>query len=171
VAYFTSYFGSYFATGSGSSLPAGSVRKTSVFGVLQGYGVFRRNAARQRLYWETTPAVEPPVEQPEPVQEDRPAGGFGWSNLYTLELRRRLRRKLRDEENRETVRAALSVDTPPEMVRHFVHQYAPTPRVARAIDYAKRAKSEDAYRRAIAEMARQIEDEELMLVLAVVGLA
>lgn len=133
---------------------------------VQRHTVFRPNGFRPQFFWG---AVEAPAE--EPAQEpERPAGGYGWSNLHQLELARRLRRKLREDESRETVRAALSVGEPAEMVRHFVQAYAPTRRVERAIDYAKRTRTETAYRRAVAEMARQIEDEELLLVLTVLGL-
>jgi hypothetical protein len=98
--------------------------------------------------------------------EEQPSGGYGWSNLYTLELRRLLRKKLKREEDEERLEAAIeSLDAeivlPNDRLQRLVAAFPATAnRTQRAIEYAQRAKTDFAYELALREIAKELEDEE-----------
>jgi hypothetical protein len=98
--------------------------------------------------------------------EEQPSGGYGWSNLYTLELRRLLRKKIKREEDEERLEAAIeSLDAeivlPNDRLQRLVAAFPATAnRTQRAIEYAQRAKTDFAYELALRAIAKELEDEE-----------
>lgn len=123
-----------------------------------------------------------------PAVEERPAGG--WNFAFERELSRRLRRRFRRKDDEEQVEAALeavgvAIPPPPATVapqddtprlRALVARYErlqlpPSKRTERAVRYARRAQTELAYELALREIAQQIEDDELSLVLALANIA
>ena len=96
-------------------------------------------------------------------------GGYGW-NAYD-----RKKRELEEEADRLEVilaKEGLIQADPLVVARHTVHEYLPkkaefSRRTQRAIDYAERSKTELAYQLAAKEIAQQIENEEISLLMAI----
>jgi hypothetical protein len=157
VAYFTGYFSSYFDTGAESGGSPVSGRRY----------VFRPYPIRQRIYWSQPEAVV--VEEPE-VATEQPSGGWGWRNQAVID---RLQRKREEEEDLadrlevELAKEGLVPPNPAAEVRIQVREYPPMKRrTQRAVDYALKARTELAYQLALREIAREQEEEEYALLLA-----
>lgn len=119
-------------------------------------------------------------ETPAPAALERFAGGYGWSNLHTLELRRLLRRKLRREDDEDRVRTALKASgaaLPPvasdpqagdlKRLKALVAAYkAAEPKTQRAVAYAKRARTTLGYELALRQITQELDDEEHAVLMA-----
>ncbi len=113
------------------------------------------------------------------------SGGYGWSNLYTVELARLARKRAKFKEEEEAIQEALEamgVELPQAVtdgavedvkrLRGLVVAYAKQDvdiahKTQRAIDYAQKARTQLAYELAVREIARELEDDEHALLLAV----
>lgn len=129
--------------------------------------------------------VEPPVVPPAPVIP--PSGG--WIPAYERHLARLLRRKFRRDDDEETVQAALEaagvelpeVVTDPraddlKRLKALVSRYEQlnlpdSRRVSRAVAFARHEKSREALERALHEIAKQVEEDEISLMVALAAIA
>lgn len=119
--------------------------------------------------------VEPPVVPQVPVSQPA-TGGWGAYNDAQVERRRRKRKRELEELEAEADRleALLIAEQklPPNPVieaKVKVREYAPqakdfSRRAQRAIDYARKAKTDLAYQLAAREIQQALEDEELAIV-------
>jgi hypothetical protein len=106
------------------------------------------------------------------------AGG-GWGAFNRVDHARRKRRELEEEADRlEVVLAEQGLVEPAPIVlaRHTVREYAPqreifSRRTQRAIDYAERVRTTLAYELAAKQIAQQIEDEEVSLLMSIALIA
>lgn len=119
--------------------------------------------------------VDPAAEQP----EERPTGGYGAQNFYNAAQQRRRRTRDDDEDEDKPERVAQPA-TPPEpqpntdleLTRQLVAYWTGeadrsvlTRRAQRALDYALRAETVLAMQLFERELAKQMEEEELALML------
>ena len=106
------------------------------------------------------------------VGGEQPSGGWAAFNDAQIERNRRRRRELEEEADRlEMLLAQEGLVTPDPVVeaRHTVREYSVrrdfSRRTQRAIAYAERARSAAAYQLALREIAKQLDEEEMALLL------
>jgi hypothetical protein len=94
-----------------------------------------------------------------------------WKKEQERELAQLLKAKLRAEDDQAQVEAALGVET--QRLSELVGRYASTAdqslwgnRTARAIEYAQKSRTEFAYQLALRAIVRQIEEEEIVMLMA-----
>lgn len=105
--------------------------------------------------------------------ESTPSGGYAVANWRQIERNRQRRRELEEEADRlEMALAAEGLITPDPVVeaRHTVRSYVPigtdSRRTQRAIAYAERAQTALAYELALREIAKQMDEEDHALLMA-----
>ena len=107
------------------------------------------------------------VSAPAANTEDQPSGGWGWKGPQRYEDWLAAREDLADRVEVELAKEGLVAPNPIAEVRIQVREYPPMKRrTQRAVDYALKAKTDLAAQLALRELAREQEEEEYALLLA-----